>query len=337
MNLDELRTVQMKERKKDSLQHLRDSFYADVAEYIEDLKADRSAAAERADDPFSSPEVGRLTDEIETAEEVAEAVYERRVGKVVKLASFAAAEMAVDEDGMTDEERRLFDDLVARIEQNKTTVLDTLAGKRTGERGDEAPAGTGGAPTPTADPDAAVETATGEPTDAGSSGVLAEAMGGADEATEAGESATESTSETPAEEASDGRPVPPDEPPLDDGAGASAAAGSETGPGTESGAAAGDTPEAGGPGDEPSDGRARDRSAGSEPEQVAPAATPGAGGADAAAGDDTERTTVRITRDVGAIFGVDEREYDLSSEDVVTLPTANAEPLLQRDAAERID
>ena len=52
---------------------------------------------------------------------------------------------------------------------------------------------------------------------------------------------------------------------------------------------------------------------------------------------DTERTTLRITRDVGEIFNVDEREYDLASEDVVTLPTPNAEQLLDRDAAERLD
>ena len=36
-------------------------------------------------------------------------------------------------------------------------------------------------------------------------------------------------------------------------------------------------------------------------------------------------------------FGVDEREYDLASEDVVTLPAENADPLVQRDAAERLD
>ncbi|MFC6755038.1 hypothetical protein ACFQEU_16450, partial [Halorubrum tibetense] len=52
---------------------------------------------------------------------------------------------------------------------------------------------------------------------------------------------------------------------------------------------------------------------------------------------DAARETVRITRDVGAILGVDEREYELTSEDIVDLPTANAEPLVQRDAAERID
>jgi len=40
---------------------------------------------------------------------------------------------------------------------------------------------------------------------------------------------------------------------------------------------------------------------------------------------------------VGTVYGVDEREYDLARDDVVMLPTTNAEPLLQKDAAERID
>jgi DNA replication factor GINS len=50
-----------------------------------------------------------------------------------------------------------------------------------------------------------------------------------------------------------------------------------------------------------------------------------------------ERTTVRITDEVGEILGVDQREYRLGADDVVTLPTANAEPLLDREAAERLD
>jgi DNA replication factor GINS len=52
---------------------------------------------------------------------------------------------------------------------------------------------------------------------------------------------------------------------------------------------------------------------------------------------ETERMTLRITADVGPILGVDEREYDLRRDDLVTLPTPNAQPLLERDAAEEID
>jgi len=53
--------------------------------------------------------------------------------------------------------------------------------------------------------------------------------------------------------------------------------------------------------------------------------------------DSVERTTVRITSDIGEVFGIDERSYNLSSDDVVTLPAENAGPLVERDAAERLD
>jgi DNA replication factor GINS len=52
---------------------------------------------------------------------------------------------------------------------------------------------------------------------------------------------------------------------------------------------------------------------------------------------DVARKTVRITDEVGEIFGVDQREYDLSTDDVVTLPADNADPLVERDAAEPIE
>ncbi|MFB6133625.1 MAG: hypothetical protein ABEJ55_01375, partial [Halanaeroarchaeum sp.] len=52
---------------------------------------------------------------------------------------------------------------------------------------------------------------------------------------------------------------------------------------------------------------------------------------------DVDRMTVRVTSDVGEIFGVDEREYSLYEDDVVQLPAENAEPLIQRDAAEKLE
>ncbi len=53
--------------------------------------------------------------------------------------------------------------------------------------------------------------------------------------------------------------------------------------------------------------------------------------------DDPDRVILRITADVGRILGVDQREYDLAAEDIVMLPETNAEPLLSRDAATRLD
>ncbi|QAU13662.1 hypothetical protein EKH57_13570 [Halorubrum sp. BOL3-1] len=315
MNLDELRSAQAKERRKDSLQHLRDSFYDDVGAYVADLRAARDRRAEQVESPFEDDDIRRLSDEVETAEEVAEALYERRVGKVVKLASFAAADMSVDEEGMTTEERRLFDDLVERITANKSQVLDVLAGESPVSDGtpisDESPVSNdsieaaepaetdrtpeAGDALPTADAEATGSEqteATGSeqtespPTDPGA---LAGAMGGDD---------AESTSDASPEPS--GRDAAPSA--GSDGAGGETSSGATTDGGAVPEAKTGGEPDAG-------------------PEPA----------------ESTDRATVRITRDIGAIFGVDEREYELASEDVVSLPVENADPLVQRDAAERID
>ena len=241
MNLDELRSVQSKERQKDSLQQLRDSFYQDVAAYIADLRAERDRRAERVDNPFGDDTVRQLSDELDTAEEVAEALYERRVGKVVKLASFAAADMSASEEGMTTEEQALFDDLVDRIKQNKASVLDVLAGESevagvdsansatdVGGANDAAPtSSTATDPTPPSPVADATETTTDdEPTTIGDAnadhtpspaadpaeqqpaeqstdgdGMLADAMGAA---TERGGASDDTAAETPARHATNG-------------------------------------------------------------------------------------------------------------------------------------
>lgn len=333
MKLDELRTVQSKERRKDSLQQLRDSFYEDVAAYIQDLKASRDRRADQVDNPFSDDEVRRMSDELETAEEVAEAVYERRVGKVVKLASFAAAEMPVDDEGMTTEERALFDDLVDRIKQNKNTVLDILSGHgdagettetetktetetETGARTDPV---TSAGPTTQTDPDSAAAptresepdsssdlTPQSEPTEPTDS-MLADAMGSTPEST----ADTDHQQEPPVETAETTEPD-------------AMAAATDTDTHASSTDVAGDVPP---PEPEP----------GSEPDAVVPTTTADSGETASTNSDDTDRTTVRMMADVGEIFGVDGREYTLQREDVVTLPTANADPLVDRDAATRVE
>ena len=360
MNLDELRSAQAKERRKDSLQHLRDSFYDDVGAYVADLRAARDRRAEQVENPFEDDDVRRLSDEVETAEEVAEALYERRVGKVVKLASFAAADMSVDEEGMTTEERRLFDDLVERITANKSEVLDVLAGdspasddaSESAESPVSADESASSDPTPSdpvpSDPapggdESAADAASTEPSPGGANpdegsapDALAGAMGGND-----ADAPTDAMGGNETEPPADAPPEP-----------------------TEGDAAAGDDeptpvpPEPAPPGavgaDDAGDGRtdetaaATDRSAGEAGEGVESGATTDGGPMpEATAGDEPdvgpepdeepERATVRITRDIGAIFGVDEREYELASEDVVSLPVENADPLVQRDAAKRID
>jgi len=295
MNLDELQSVRDSERRTDSLQQLRESFYADAGEFIQELREERERAAERADDPFDAPEVDRLTSEINAAEETVEAIYEKRLGKLVKAASLAAADMPAGTEGMTAEEQRLFDTLVEEIRANRQHVLDVLAGEqsaRDGPAGGEDPRGAADAGAGSAGAaDAGVESP-GVPTDGDD-----QTAGTVDAADAMGKPGS-------------GAPSAPGSGPADSGA-PSAPAGQDSDRATERnhGAAA----------------SGRDRGA-SRPA--------GDGNESTTAGVDRER--VRITADVGAILGVDEREYDLSENDVVQLPRANAEPLLERDAAERL-
>jgi len=250
MKLSDLREVQNRERSTDSLQELPDSFYEDVAEYIQELKTERERRAERADNPFDVPDIDRLTDEIKTAEQVAEAVYERRVGKIVRQASFAAADMSGDVDGLTVEERRLYEDITDRIGENKAHVLDVLGRDADPEPGDGGDGDTDAGADPNAD-------GTGPVTDTDRPAV------------ETAEATAEA--EPPPRESSDGGSEPPD---LE-----------------------------------------------SEP---------------AADGGSVSRSTVRVTRGVGEVFGVDERVYQLESEDVVSLPEENADALVAKGAAERL-
>ena len=320
MNLEELQSVQARERQSSDLQDLRASFYREVGEFIRELTAERDEAVEAAADPFSAPEVRRLSDDIRTARRTAEAIYERRVGKVMKQASIAAAGMPVDDEGLTDEEAALFEDLVDHIERNRERVLGPLAA------------------------DAAVEPSTAAPEDAETDGPeAADALGAADVVDDA--ETAGSASATGSSEPSDpgGSAPEPPEPP-----------GREPSDTEEPGREPSDTEPPGQepPGEEPtesapseSDRPERDP-ADQEPDDQEPAGQRGgdperpgddeasAGGADVPA---MPRTTVRITADVGEVVGADGRDYDLSPADVVTLPAPNAEVLLDNEAAERLE
>ena len=302
MNLEELRSVQSTERQKDSLQNLRPSFYEEVGEYIADLEAERDAVADRTADPFASPEVARLTDEIETAKDVVEAIYERRMGKLVKQASLAAAGMAADAEGLTAEEQALFDDLVERIETNKHRVLDVLDGRVDTASADDR--------TATSAPNEPPEPArsAGDNRDSSTGEISpADVMGGepVDDRGVDGDYSSEQPIQ-PGEEATTNEPasMPPDDESVDfDGRGEADAEDEVAG------------------GDETDTSGARD------------AAT--TSGADP--NPEIERLTVQITAEVGSILGVDDREYTLERDDVVTLPAANATPLIDRDAAKPLE
>lgn len=315
MNLDELQSVQARERQSSDLQHLRPSFYREVGEFISGLNEERARIVEAAEDPFSEPEVRRITDDIETAESTVEAIYERRVGKVVKKASIAAAGMPVEDDGLTTEESALFEDLVSRIESNRETVLSALDGEAPTvscsiDESTEAPDGAVSADgSPSSDPASDAPTAGGR-VDA------ADLMGSGEGTTDVG--------------ADDATPQSP--PTLSSGSGPEPERASDSTGSEESSS----VPEASSSGAESeSPPTVRTDAAPSEPTETPPLQSDQSPtGAD---GSGVARTTVRVTADIGEIVGADDRDYDLTADDVVTLPNPNADVLVEKNAAERLE
>lgn len=298
MNLDELRSVQSRERQAASLQNLRATFYEDAGAFIQQLQEERDRAAERAEDPFASPEVRKLTDDIETARGTVEAIYERRVGKVVKMASIAAADMPSAEENLTTEERELFDTLVDHIKDNREDVLGRVL--------------------------------KGEGSDLSCARELATSASAADARTD---SAAETEQSADAEET----PEPPgEESPSTDVSAADVMSGDDSEPDADDADARPVSPGDAPPGDPNADTAAE--SVGPQSDTAQSDADDPSGETGSTETDDAlERTTVRLTTDVGEILGADERAYDLSADDVVTLPAANAGPLVDKGAAERLD
>ena len=123
MDLDDLRQTQAEERRSEKLQELSDTFYEDAAEYIESLREKRDAH----EDPYSE-DAQRLNDALSSARQVTEAIYERRVGKVVKMASLSANGHPASEDRMTREEREMFESIVSEIRASQERIEETLEG-----------------------------------------------------------------------------------------------------------------------------------------------------------------------------------------------------------------
>ncbi len=75
MNLDDLKVIRNEERRSRRLTELKNDFYSEFKEYVDSLK--------NSDDP-------QKQDELENALRVADAIYDKRVAKIIKLAALAA-------------------------------------------------------------------------------------------------------------------------------------------------------------------------------------------------------------------------------------------------------
>jgi len=75
MNLDDLKVIRNEERRSRRLTVLKDDFYAEFKEYVDSLKGSDNLQKQ---------------DELENALRVADAIYDKRAAKIIKLAALAA-------------------------------------------------------------------------------------------------------------------------------------------------------------------------------------------------------------------------------------------------------
>jgi DNA replication initiation complex subunit (GINS family) len=93
MNLDDLKVIRNEERSSRRLMQLKNSFYSEFKEYIDSLK--------KSNDP-------QKKDELENALHVADAIYDKRAAKIIKLAALAA-KGRVEEVSLANAEAEVYD------------------------------------------------------------------------------------------------------------------------------------------------------------------------------------------------------------------------------------
>jgi DNA replication initiation complex subunit (GINS family) len=107
MNLDDLKVIRNEERRSRRLTQLKNSFYSEVKEYMDLLK--------KSDDP-------QKKDELENALQVADAIYDKRAAKIIKLAALAA-KGHIEEASLADAEVEVYDSVYKVFTYYRDRVL----------------------------------------------------------------------------------------------------------------------------------------------------------------------------------------------------------------------
>lgn len=315
---EEVRSALNKERNKSDLQQLDEDFYRRVYIRLADLKATRGRKMEASSDPFQDPTVQDCSDEIQDLESLLEQLIERRLGKIVKMASFEAADFSTEHEALTSYEQELFDRLVSVLEEGRDSLL-------TGSFVDVSGFGSG------------VE----EMDDPSGGSSVDDPVGGdGGEDTFGDEDVSESDEETLLADAMEGNVSGSDDRGDERGEDSQTVSESdeEIAAGNRSGDGEGDS---GKSGDVPSDSDGQvslfssddlveGRDSGGE-ETVS-----GEGG-DGVVGTEIDLVTIEVHEDMGEITGFDGDTYQLSSGDVVEIPEMNADVLVEGGAASYVD
>ncbi|MEM2925204.1 MAG: hypothetical protein QXJ68_05900 [Methanocellales archaeon] len=118
MNLDDLRILQSNERSSPQLQEVEKDLYKKIAEYIKTL--------EQKIQDSEDPETQKIKDERDSAKRVVESIFDKRLGKIIRLASLKASGLGKSPKNLTPEEQIIFDSLVETLEKGRAAILGPI-------------------------------------------------------------------------------------------------------------------------------------------------------------------------------------------------------------------
>ena len=107
MNLDDLKVIRSNERSSRKLTQLKPDFYLDINAYLNSLKISKDE---------------KKKDELDNALKVIEAIYDKRVAKIIKLASLKAKGHAEDVP-LTEEELKIYNGIYQIFTKYKDRML----------------------------------------------------------------------------------------------------------------------------------------------------------------------------------------------------------------------
>ncbi|KAB3547405.1 MAG: hypothetical protein C5617_003900 [ANME-2 cluster archaeon] len=126
MDFEDLRNILSREQKS-KLAKLEPDFYEDVRAYLDGLREEQQTAPKM--------EAQLLADELETAENRLQRIFELRVGKIVNLASsHILAEIKgikQDMDAMTPVERDMYDSVLVAVRKGWSDIERAVTGRST--------------------------------------------------------------------------------------------------------------------------------------------------------------------------------------------------------------
>jgi DNA replication factor GINS len=122
MDIEALGAILRKEKDTGSLQELPVDFCEDVRKYFESLEVEKKEADERWSE--------HVEDEIRSARMKVEDIINRRIGKILKLASSG---MKTPPKGMLEEEERVFEGVKHNVEEGRERLFALMLGEKEGE------------------------------------------------------------------------------------------------------------------------------------------------------------------------------------------------------------